>query len=212
VTSPAQDSTHENHQNSVLAEYRTFARRAINNPTRVGAVAPSSPCLARVMATIVPTSGTPTVVELGPGTGALSTAVAHRLPKGSRHLAVELDSGMVAHLRETLPWLEVVEGDAVNLSGLLEQAEVQQVEAVISGLPWSLFSTDTQRDILREVGRVLAPGAAFTTLAYLHALGMSGARHFRERLDEAFDEVVTTRTVWRNVPPARLYVCRRPKL
>lgn len=196
---------------SVLAEYRMFLSRAVSNPGRVGAVAPSSPTLAREMAKIVPSWGVPTVLELGPGTGALSDAVAQRLPEGGRHLAVELDAGMVKHLRSTLPSLEVIEGDAAELGTLLKQAGVQSVDAVISGLPWTLFPAEAQRAILREVGRVLAPGGAFTTIAYVQALGMASARRFRDRLDETFDEVVLTRTVWRNVPPARFYLCRRPR-
>lgn len=174
-------------------------------------MAPSSPVLAREMAKIVPTWGAPTVVELGPGTGALSGAVAGRLPADGRHLAVELDAGMVNHLRSSLPRLEVVQGDAADLRMLLEQAGVQQVDAVISGLPWSLIPLEAQRVILGEVGRVLAPGGAFTTIAYVQALGMPNARRFRELLDETFDEVVLSRTVWRNVPPARVYLCRRPR-
>lgn len=196
---------------SIFTEYRTFLSRAASNPARVGAVAPSSPNLAREMAKIVPTFGTPTVVELGPGTGALSGAVAARLPEGGRHLAVELDAGMVEHLRSTQPNLEVIQGDAAELGTLLERAGVEWVDAVISGLPWTLFPADAQRRILREVGRVLAPGGAFTTIAYVQALRMSSARRFRERLDETFDEVLLTRTVWRNVPPARHYLCRRPR-
>lgn len=195
---------------SVLAEYRTFVTRALREPSTIGAVIPSSPVLAREMAGVVPTAGSPVVVELGPGTGALSGAVADRMPSGGRHIAVELDSGMVDHLRRSMPWLEVVQGDAMQLGKLLADAGVESVDAVVSGLPWSLFPGESQVRILHEVGGVLAPGAAFTTIAYAHALGMSGARLFRRRLGRAFDEVVTTRTVWRNVPPARTYVCRRP--
>ncbi|MCX2730023.1 methyltransferase domain-containing protein [Saccharopolyspora sp. NFXS83] len=202
---------------SVFADYRKFAARAARKPGLVGAVAPSSPYLAREMAAVVPRSRPaadertgPVVVELGPGTGALSRAVRDRLPEGGRHLAIELDGGMVEHLRADLPWLEVVQGDAAKLRALLADAGVAEVDAVISGLPWSIFSAELQRDILSEVGKVLAPGGAFTTFAYVHALGMAGARGFRRRLDGAFDEVLTSRTVWRNVPPARIYTCRRP--
>jgi phosphatidylethanolamine/phosphatidyl-N-methylethanolamine N-methyltransferase len=212
VTHSPQQSTRATLRNgSVLAEYRTFLARAVGNPGRVGAVAPSSAGLAREMTKIVPTWGSPTVVELGPGTGALSGAVAQRLPPGSRHVAVELDDGMVKHLRSTLPGLEVVQGDAADLRMLLRQAGIQSVDAVISGLPWSLFTTDAQRAILGEVGRVLTPGGAFTTIAYVQALGMPKARRFRALLDETFDEVVLSRTVWRNVPPSRVYLCRRPR-
>ncbi|MFC7340403.1 class I SAM-dependent methyltransferase [Saccharopolyspora griseoalba] len=196
----------------MLSTYRIFLERAARNPGAVGAVAPSSPALAREIAAVVPRTGSPTVVELGPGTGALSTAIADRLPAGGRHLAIELDDGMVEHLRGELPWLDVIQGDASQLGALLADAGVHQVDAVVSGLPWSIFPGKLQHEILREVGGVLRPGGAFTTFAYAHALGMAGARQFRRRLDVCFDEVVTSRTVWRNVPPARIYVCRRPNL
>lgn len=184
----------------------------MRNPGAVGAIAPSSPALAREIAEVVPRTGAPTVVELGPGTGALSRAIADRLPAAGRHLAIELDPGMVAHLKTELPWLEVIEGDASKLGELLRDAGVGHVDAVVSGLPWSIFPGSLQHEILREVGTVLAPGGAFTTFAYVHALGMAGARQFRRRLDVCFDEVLTTRTVWANMPPARTYVCRRPNL
>lgn len=182
----------------------------MREPGTVGAVLPSSPILAREMAAVVPRSGSPVVVELGPGTGALSEAISRRLPENGRHIAVEVDPGMVEHLRSASPWLEVIEGDAMRLGQLLGDAGVTSVDAVVSGLPWSIFSAESQTGILSEVGGVLAPGGGFTTIAYAHALGMSGARLFRSRLGRAFDEVITTRTVWRNVPPARVYVCRRP--
>lgn len=195
---------------SMLADYRHFVTRAARNPGKVGAVAPSSPFLAREMAAVVPSSGSPVVVELGPGTGACSPAVERRMPTGGRHIAVEIDRGMVEYLRAKQPWLEVIHGDAADVGALLADAGIESVDAVVSGLPWSIFPAELQEKILSEVGSILADGGAFTTFAYVHALGLSGARGFRKRLGHAFDEVVTTRTIWRNVPPARTYVCRRP--
>lgn len=195
---------------SLLTEYRTFVTRAVREPSTIGAVLPSSPVLAREMAAVVPSTDRPVVVELGPGTGALSGAIAQRVPEGGRHIAVEVDPGMCEHLRGTYPGLEVIEGDAKRLGQLLADSGIRSVDAVVSGLPWSLFAGESQRRILREVGNVLAPGGGFTTIAYAHALGLSGARLFRRRLGSVFDEVITSRTVWRNVPPARVYVCRRP--
>ncbi|NYH78266.1 phospholipid N-methyltransferase [Actinopolyspora biskrensis] len=195
---------------SPLAEYRTFVTRAVREPSTIGAVLPSSPVLAREMAAVVPSTDRPVVVELGPGTGALSGAIAQRVPEGGRHVAVEVDPGMCEHLRSTCPGLEVIEGDAKRLGQLLADSGIRSVDAVVSGLPWSIFAGESQRRILREVGSVLAPGGGFTTIAYAHALGLPGARLFRRRLGSLFDEVITSRTVWRNVPPARVYVCRRP--
>lgn len=210
-TSHPQQTAARSSTGSGQTGYRAFLRRAVRNPGKVGAVAPSSAWLAREMSAVVPGSGAPVVVELGPGTGSLSHAIAARLPSAGRHIAVELDPGMARYLRTELPWLEVLEGDAAELGSLLQAAGIESIDAVVSGLPWSIFPAAEQRAILQQVGGALAPGAAFTTFAYLHALGMSGARGFRGRLDESFDEVLTSRTIWRNVPPARFYTCRRPK-
>lgn len=176
----------------------------------VGAIAPSSPALARALTAVVPTSGTPVVVELGPGTGSISEAIRARTAPGSRHLAVEIEPGLAAHLRRTKPWMETIEGDAADLGELLAGAGVDRVDAVVSTLPWSLFPGEQQERIIGEIGRALAPGGAFTTVTYLHALPLPGARSFRRRLRSAFDEVLTTGPVWRNLPPGMTYVCRRP--
>ncbi|WP_205471956.1 class I SAM-dependent methyltransferase [Nocardioides sp. SYSU D00038] len=185
-----------------------FLGAALRHPGRVGAVAPSSSALTAVLAGVVPTTGTPTVVELGPGTGAVSTAIVERLPAGARHLAVEIDPRMVEALRRSQPQLEVIEGDARDLVRLLGERDVTRVDAVVSGLPWALFDGGTQRAILAAARQLLGGTGAFTTFAYLHALRFPAARRFRGLLGEVFDEVEVTEPVWRNLPPALCYVCR----
>lgn len=189
---------------------RTFLRAALRSPAAVGAVAPSSVGLAELLASVVPRSGAPVVVELGPGTGSVSAVIDQRLPPAGRHLAVELDRGMIAYLSSARPTLEVVPGDARELGRLLAARGVMHVDAVVSGLPWALFDTPTQTAILSEVARLLGSAGAFTTFAYLHGMPLHTARRFRRTLMATFDEVVVSRTVWRNLPPAFGYVCRRP--
>ncbi|WP_019816096.1 class I SAM-dependent methyltransferase [Saccharomonospora saliphila] len=187
-----------------------FLTAALRRPGLVGAVAPSSGSLGELLTVTVPRRGRPTVVELGAGSGAVSRVVGDRLPAGGRHLAVEIDPELAAHLTDGCPDLTVLCGDAARLRSMLGTVEVSHVDAVVSGLPWSLFTEDTQRRVLEEVSGALAPGGGFSTFAYRHAARLPGARRFRHLLDEYFDEVVVTRTVWRNVPPAQVYVCRRP--
>lgn len=193
-----------------VSDLRAFAGVALRRQGVVGAVAPSSRSLARALTAVVPTTGPAVIVELGPGTGAISEAIRERLAPGSRQLAVEIDPGMVAHLRRARPWLNVLQGDAARLGALLDEQAVSRVDAVVSTLPWTLFPEDVQEPILGEVGRVLRPTGAFTTVTYLPAVPLARARRFRRRLRAAFDEVLTTGPVWRNVPPGLAYVCRRP--
>lgn len=176
----------------------------------MGAVAPSSARLAAVLSSVVPRAGAPVVVELGPGTGAVSAVIAQRLPAGGRHLAVELDPDMVAYLRRTRPGLEVVPGDARELGKLLAEHGVDHVDAIICGLPWALFDDTVQSEVLAEIGRAIGDTGAFTTFAYVQGMALPAAHRFRAKLRGAFEEVLVSSTVWRNVPPAFVYVCRRP--
>lgn len=148
------------------------------------------------------------MVELGAGTGAVSTAIQKRMPEDGRHLAVEIDAELASHLRESHPGMQVLHGDAADLRTLITEAGAETVNAVVSGLPWSLFGEPLQKQILREVCRTMSKDAVFSTFAYRHATGLAGARRFRALLDEHFDEVVVSRTVWCNLPPALVYVCR----
>jgi len=191
---------------------RAFFAAVLRKPGQIGAVAPSSPSLAGVIASVVPTAGAPVVVELGPGTGAVTTAIDDRLDPGARHLAVELDPRMAGFLRQAHPGLEVVEGDAAKLQSLLEERGVEHADAVVSGLPWALFDDVTQASILSQVADVIGPDGVFATFAYRHGMALAAARRFRRTLHATFAEVQLTPTVWRNMPPAFVYVCRHPRM
>lgn len=193
-------------------EYLTFMHRAVRSPSTVGAVLPTSRYVATAVADLVPTQEPCTVLELGPGTGALSGPLHRRIAPGSRHLAVELDPELVAYLRETKPWLEVVQGDAHHLRKILADLEIDQVDAVISSIPWTLLPPDRQRTLLAEVASVMSDSAVFTTVTYLTTLWREQTRAFVGALEDTFDEVLPRSAVWRNVPPARIYACRRPKV
>lgn len=193
-----------------LHEYRTFLSRALDAPSTVGAVIPTSRHVGEAVAEVVPTTGAPTVVELGPGTGALTDPIQRRLPGGARHIAVEVDPKMVQYLRRTRPWLDVIEGDGADLCALLEPTGHHKADAVISSIPWTLLPLDKQQRMLDEVGRTLEPGGVFTAITYATALWQPSAAVFDRALRVAFEEVLPRSMVWRNVPPARIYVCRRP--
>ncbi|MFI7132066.1 class I SAM-dependent methyltransferase [Nonomuraea sp. NPDC050153] len=189
------------------ADLCAFLKAAVRRPAVIGAFAPTSETLAAQLAEVVPRRGAPTVLELGPGTGAVSGLIRSRLPEDARHVAVEVDRAMVDHLVATRPWLEVLHLDAAELDSRIGAGEV---DAVVSALPWTLIPEPAQGRIIEAVARVLAPGGSFTTIAYLTGTPFGPGRRFRRRLGASFDEVLTTRTIWRNLPPARTYVCRRP--
>ncbi len=184
-----------------------FLREFLRNPRQIGAVVPSSDQLAAAMVEGLPLDSVETLVELGPGTGALTEYLLARLPSNSRYLAVEQHAGFAQSLREKYPRLEVTEGCASRLPELLAASGLPGCDLVVSGLPWAIFGADLQVRLLQAIRSSLNPGAAFTTFAYLGPSLLPRGRAFRRRLEQAFGPVRTTPLVWQNIPPAFAYQC-----
>lgn len=194
-----------------MSDTRTFMAAILRRPKELGAIAPSSKNLARRAAASVPATGSPVVIELGPGGGVITDEIHARLPESGRLVAVEASAEMVRHLRDTRPWLRVIHGDARHLTDLLRDEGVTHADVIIATLPWTLFGDDVHADLLRQITGLLTPDGTFCTELTLTAWPLPIARRFRRRLGAAFDEVAPVR-VWGNIPPALLYVCSRPRV
>lgn len=191
----------------VISDYIRFLAAFATKPGEVGAVAPSSSHMARRMVEWIDWPGVQTVVEYGAGTGAFTRAILERRPKNANYFAVEINDGMIRNFRRHFPAVPVVHDDVANIRDICEQQAVAQVDAIISGLPWSIFPEDKQADILDAATAVLRPGGQFTTFAYLQGLLLPTGQKFRKRLQKHFSHVETSPIVWRNVPPAFVYRC-----
>lgn len=158
----------------------------------------------------IPSSAPTVVVEIGPGSGAFSRLIEHRMGGHGRRLAVEINPVFAARLARRHPGLEVISADARHLPELLARRGVHEVDVVVSGLPFAGFASDAQRALIASVCAVLSPDGVFVTYGYRMSSWTPPARRFRVLLHGEFDEVVIGRTVRRNVPPAFVYYARRP--
>ncbi len=186
-----------------------FLREFVSAPRRIGAVAPSSPRLARRMVESVDWDRARAVVEAGPGTGAITGEILTRLREGTLFFAVELHPGLGEIFRRNYPQVSLVQDSVRNLSSLCRRQGVEQVDCVISGLPWASFSAGRQWDLLDAIVSVLPPGGQFVTFAYLQGVLLPAARRFHVLLKDRFSEVSRSPVTWTNVPPAFVYRCRR---
>jgi phospholipid N-methyltransferase len=192
------------------AERATFLREFLRNPFTVAAVVPSGGSLASAITASLPRSGSPVVVELGPGTGAFTAAIQRRLAGRGRHLAIEINPTFAGPLARRFPQVAVAVADAAGLRELIRERDLGHADVIVSGLPWAAFTADRQDDLLGAVADVLAPDGVFATFAYTATLWAPPAVRLRHTLRARFEEVVAGRTVWANLPPALVYHCRRP--
>jgi phospholipid N-methyltransferase len=187
-----------------------FLREFVKSPTTTAAVGPSSRHLAAEMVAPIPGKGDPVVVELGPGTGAFTEAIQRRLDGRGRHLALELNARWAEVLGEKYPGVEAVCADARELPDLLAERGVR-ADVVVSGLPWAAHAARDGRTLVSVIAESLTENGALTQFAYTATRWAPPARRQLGDLRASFDETVISRTVWRNLPPAVVYLARRPR-
>jgi phosphatidylethanolamine/phosphatidyl-N-methylethanolamine N-methyltransferase len=175
----------------------------LRHPLLTGAVAASSPALAHLMTDGIGLEHARTVVELGPGTGVFTDAIRRRVTPGTRIVAVEINGHLAERLADRLRGepVEVVHGSAADLTSLVRGP----VDAVVSGLPWTVMAEGVRLRTLDAVTEVLGPSGMFTTFAYAHAARTPPGRRFAGELRQRFGVTGTSRLVWRNLPPAFVY-------
>ena len=178
-----------------------FLRSWIEKPLHVGAVMPSGRVLARTMAQYVDPHSSDPVVELGPGTGAITNALIERGIDQKRLVLVEYNPGFCALLRDRYPHAKVVQGDAYALRDSLWGVLSTPAAAMISGLPLVTKPMLTRLKLIRDAFAALAPGAPFVQFTY------SVAPPIPKSLPGVTTEA--SERIWMNLPPARVWVYRK---
>jgi phosphatidylethanolamine/phosphatidyl-N-methylethanolamine N-methyltransferase len=178
-----------------------FLRSWIEKPLHMGAVMPSSRVLARTMAQYVDIDSDAPVIELGPGTGAITNAlIAHGVDQ-KRLVLVEYNPGFCALLRDRYPQATVVQGDAYALRDSLWNVLSAPASAVVSGLPLVTKPMLTRLKLIRDAFVAMSPGSPFVQFTY------SVAPPIPKSLPGVSTEA--SERIWMNLPPARVWVYRK---
>lgn len=188
-----------------------FLREFVASPTSVGAIWPSSAALADRMCATAELPTAEMTIEFGPGTGVFTSEILRHLPDPSRFFAIESSANFVAATRRRCPTAKVWNDCATRAQKYLAEHGRQTCDRIISGLPFASFPPDLQDRLLDTILEILAPGGLFVTFAYLQGLALPSGRRFRHTLRSRFghENVTTTPTVWRNIPPAFIYRARK---
>lgn len=143
-----------------------FIKRWLAHPLKVGALLPSSPFLARMVARHTLIGDDDVVVELGAGTGAVTKALLDAgIPK-ERLFVVEIDADMCTYLRKWYPQAQIIHGDAGMLHDILPSKWRGKVSTVISGIPMITLPDDLQQRLIRSWLGELKPGGRMLQYTY----------------------------------------------
>ena len=192
----------DNSHGSGLREHALVFSRFLRSPRTVGAISASSRALAQSIVSGLDLSGPINVVELGPGTGALTWAIVEKLGPKARFLAIDLDPEFVREIQKRWPKIDCICASAEQVDVHAAERGLTPVDHIISGLPFISLPQLMTKKILAGIKSALRPGGTFTTFQYLHGYPMPSAIRFRNSMSELLGSPPAIKLEVRNVPPA----------
>jgi phosphatidylethanolamine/phosphatidyl-N-methylethanolamine N-methyltransferase len=230
----------------MFRDQRVFLQQFFRQYHTTGSVLPSSRALARALCRFVGAdpsgtahaNGAPSVtvdavhsdvagpceiLEVGPGTGAVTTQLVTRLRAEDRLTLVELNDDFVRHLQrrfETeLAFKAVADRTQIMHCRLEDLSGQQRYRVIISGLPLNNFAVDKVEQILGIFQRLLGAGGTLSFFEYIairRAKAMVSGRQGRDRLrgiGQVLQRTLQGREikrdwVWPNLPPAWVHHVR----
>lgn len=226
------------------ADYRVFWRQFRDAYHSTGAVLPSGRALASALARYVREADKRTaekgsqvaaarpagdragrrLLEVGPGTGAVTMQIVHDMRPDDRLVLVERNEEFVAWLRDRLADVPALRAAADRIT-LLHMAiedlpEDEPYDVIVSGLPLNNFTADSVSQILAKLQRLLAADGMLSFFEYVairKVKTLASRASERERLrsiGRQFSELFRGQEVARdlvlaNVPPAWVHHVRK---
>jgi phospholipid N-methyltransferase len=194
-----------------------FFRESLKSLSVTASLFPSSRFLASALLRPIDFDRARIIVELGMGTGAITTEILRRMAPGSVLFAIEVNPAFIAHVRSRVHDSRFVpiSGRAERLGSILGQRGVRRADAIVSSLGLTSMAHDQRSSIVGQAAEHLGENGVLTQYQYLPASAKPnwvralGLKRFAEEnfLREYFREVRSERVIW-NIPPAKVYTCR----
>jgi phosphatidylethanolamine/phosphatidyl-N-methylethanolamine N-methyltransferase len=138
-----------------------FLRAWMRAPLVTAAMLPSGKVLARALAAAVDPAVPGAIVELGPGTGAVTAALLERGIAPERLILIEFLPEFCELLRRRYPAARVIAGDAFDAPDILRDLNVGPLTAVVSCLPLYGKKPEYRQRLLHELLRLGPKGMPF---------------------------------------------------
>jgi phospholipid N-methyltransferase len=208
-----------------LAEQAIFFREFLRNFHTTGAILPSGRRLSAALTRFVrePAHAARRILEVGPGTGAVTRRIVAGMGSRDSLDLVELNGSFVERLRqrfESEPEFQAVADRSRVLHCRIEDLPHRQgYDLIVSGLPLNNFSLADVETILAAFDKLLASDGILSFFEYIAVRRaraiVSGPRE-RSRLRgigralaALFDgHEIRRDAVWRNIPPAWVHHVR----
>ena len=173
-----------------------FLANYIKNPSLVGSITPTSRYVAERVIKMIPKDAK-TIVEYGPGDGAVTIPLLNSLKKDCKLIVIEKNKNFAEELRKIKDKrLEVIEGDASDCEKYCKNPDV-----ILSALPFRAFPEQMREKILSSTAKNMKQECKFLIyLQYTNVLSKELPKYFGK---------IEREHEWRNIPPTNIFICRK---
>lgn len=178
-----------------------FFKSWVESPRAMGTICPTGKVIATRMASVINTGSGQPVLELGPGTGAITKAILRHGVKPENLYSVEYTASLIPHLEAEHPGVNFIHGDAFDLQNALGEMAASRFDSVVSALPLLNFPVGQRIALVRDLLNRLPAGRPIVQLSY--------GPHSPVPPDWQTYTVEPLDWIFRNLPPARLWIYRR---
>ena len=183
-----------------MKERIRFFKAFLRNPRQVGALAQTSPSVAKEIAKYIDFQNAKCIVELGSGMGNITQKIVAKMPADCTLFCFEIDAHLCKQLQKNIrdERVKIIQDSAENLGRYLEQFGFEKADHIISTIPLSPIPYGIIKKILGSAFQYLMPGGKFIQIQY----SLLGRKYIQMLFPEMSISFVPL-----NFPPAFVYVC-----
>ena len=179
-----------------------FLKSWFDDPKRMGTLFPSFASTGKTIAELVKDPQNSRVLELGAGTGQITTQLINSGVNLKKFATVEADKNFCAELRKKLPeGTKILNIDARTMTETLPDEFIGKTDYIVSTVPLISLGEENAKKIIDQVFKVLKPGGVYIQItfspfkpSYMKKLGL---------------ETTKLCTAWINLPPTHIWrICQ----
>ena len=156
---------------NAVVNYLHFMCAALVKFRQTGAIVPSQRFLIEKMIAPVPESYAGRIIELGAGSGALTSRLAMKCPE-ARILACEINPALARVNRHQLDMagingqVQLIPDSAEHLLSEMDRRGMGKADFVLSGIPLGNLRKDRVLALIEAISRALVPGGMYIQFQY----------------------------------------------
>lgn len=177
-----------------MNKHLNFLKVALSDK-QIGAMTRSSKYVVKTVIKNFPHHPLNRVVEYGPGDGVVTKEILKRMPKDGELIAIETNPRFVKILKDIGDnRLKVVEGFAQTVSSRIKERHKQDVDLVISSIPFTILSPADRERVVANTHKMLRDSGKLIMFQYSPIQLKLLNRYFGKKN-------IRTQFELRNVPP-----------